>query len=663
VERTYSVSTLLSLVTGALVLVLVMVFATAADNAWQREQVSAHIAASARVSRDIVSVREALRAEVTALLTALDDPQVAEPATLARLALLHRKARESVSQIQHEIALLDEDTVPHELARKIQTTMTVLDRDIVPAVLKASALPREQRSSQLQSDAVGSMFFVLRQVDAQAAILSHRIADPGSFMSEMMRVSDIASRIRAEGGVERLRYAGLIARPHKPAQAERDKLIETRGRSEAPWRSVEKSVESGELPTPVKVAVQRANDDYFGRYSKLRAHVLEAMEKGERPGIDGRQWLTQATAALNSLLDVSRSALAAAEAQSMENLVKARRDLRTALLQMAICLGLACLTAFLILARVIAPLKRITRAITADRDTDIESVLALSARGDEIGHFAQALKTFRKMSGDRQRLERELLQNQVARDAAEAASKVKSEFIANMSHELRTPLNAVIGFSEMMMHGTFGPLSERYMEYAALINDSGSHLLSLVTDILDLAKIEAGRFQPDFRDFDLRASVEDCIPLITAKARAREIVVEADLPDAAVLMVADPRACKQILINLLSNAVKFSEEKGTITVTLRDLGDTVQFSVRDEGVGIPAEVLKRIGQPFEQATNNPHVAREGTGLGLSLVRALVGEHHGKMAVESREDAGTTVTITLPRRQERRHEPCEPQQAA
>jgi cell cycle sensor histidine kinase DivJ len=218
---------------------------------------------------------------------------------------------------------------------------------------------------------------------------------------------------------------------------------------------------------------------------------------------------------------------------------------------------------------------------------------------------------------------------------------------------MRTPLNAVIGFSEMMIHGTFGTLSDRYLEYAKLINNSGTHLLSLVADILDLAKIEAGRFQADFRDFDLRACIEECIPLIASKAREREIVVEADLPGAAILVVADARACKQILINLLSNAVKFSEEKGIITVTLKDLGETVQFSVKDEGTGIPADVLERIGQPFEQATNNPHVAREGTGLGLSLVKALVGEHGGKMAVASREDEGTTVTITLPRRQERR----------
>jgi signal transduction histidine kinase len=401
------------------------------------------------------------------------------------------------------------------------------------------------------------------------------------------------------------------------------------------------------------MAIDKANGEYFGRYSKLRATVLDTMENGRTLNISGPQWLTLSTPALNSLMEVSRAGLATAEARSMENLAQARRDLKAALAQMMICVSLALLTAFLVLWRVIRPLKQITHAITHNGDADIERVLAISARGDEIGHFAQALKTFRKMSDDRQRLERELLQNQVARESAEVASKVKSEFLANMSHELRTPLNAVIGFSEMMMHGTFGPLSERYLEYAKLINNSGSHLLSLVTDILDLAKIEAGRFQADFREFDLKACVEDCLPLIASKAAAREIVLEADLPRAAVMVVADARACKQILINLLSNAVKFSEEKGIITVGLKDMGEMVQFSVRDEGTGIPADVLERIGQPFEQATNNPHVAREGTGLGLSLVKALVGEHGGKMAVESREDEGTTVTITLPRRPERR----------
>jgi two-component system cell cycle sensor histidine kinase PleC len=237
-----------------------------------------------------------------------------------------------------------------------------------------------------------------------------------------------------------------------------------------------------------------------------------------------------------------------------------------------------------------------------------------------------------------------------ARETAETASRIKSEFLANMSHELRTPLNAVIGFSDLMLHKTFGPLSERYEEYVGLINDAGNHLLSLVSDILDLAKIEAGRFAPDFRTFDLKAPAQQSLALIHRRADERHITVTAQLPDGDLLLEADARACKQILLNLLSNAVKFSREGGEMMLSLRALPDCVEIMVRDEGIGIPADLLARIGQPFEQASNNPMLAREGTGLGLALVKALVAEHGGSLRVASQENVGTEITVILPRRQ-------------
>ena len=471
VKRTSSVSTLLSLATGTMVLVLVTVFAVAANNAWRREQASADVTASARVSRDIVLIREAMRAELGVIDTTIAEPEIANAATLARLKFLHARTLEAMGHIQREIAELGEDKVPPDLARRIAQGMDAFDRQLFPAVLAAALLPREQRPPNLLVDPQNSVYATLDRIDRQAMILSRQIAATGPYMSEMMRISDIAWHVRVDAGGERREYANLISWPHKPSQAERDKLIQIRGRTEAPWQSIEKAVQTGELATPLKMAIDRANSEYFGRYSKLRAQVLDAMEKGEALDISGPRWLELSTPALNSLMEVSRAGLAAAEARSMENLAQARRDLKAALAQMAICVTLAILTAFLVLWRVIRPLKQITHAITHNEDSDIERVLAISARDDEIGRFAQALKTFRKMSDDRQRLERELLHNQVARESAEAASKVKSEFLANMSHELRTPLNAVIGFSELMMHGTFGALSERYLEYAKLINE------------------------------------------------------------------------------------------------------------------------------------------------------------------------------------------------
>jgi len=315
----------------------------------------------------------------------------------------------------------------------------------------------------------------------------------------------------------------------------------------------------------------------------------------------------------------------------------------TALLLMLLSIGLAAFALAIVFYRVIVPLNAITRAMTSGKDEDIEAALGFRARSDEIGLFARALKAERQGAAERLRLD-------AARKAAEAASRVKSEFLTNMSHELRTPLNAVIGFSELMLHKTFGPLPERYVEYAGLINEAGSHLLSLVSDILDLAKIEAGRFAPDFTSFDLKEPVQQCLALIHRRADESCITVAAHIPEGELPVEADLRACKQIVLNLLSNAVKFSREGGTITLSLRALHDGAEILVRDEGIGIPAEVLARIGQPFEQASNNPMLARQGTGLGLALVKALVAEHGGRFDVSSQENVGTEITVILPRQQ-------------
>ena len=649
-KRTCSIASLVSLVTGTKLIVLMTIFAVVAMNAWTRERQSADIVNSARMSRDIVLVREAIRVELGLIDTTISEPAVAAPATLARLKMLHQHSLDAVGYFEKEIASAQNERMPVSLGLRVARMMADFDHGLFPAVLAAAVVPREQRPGNLIYRPQSSTFAVLTLVDAQAAILSRQIAGSGPNTSEMMRIGDIAWHIRAEAGVERRFLANFISWPHRPTSAELNHLAEVKGRMEAPWQSIEQSVKIGQVPPGLLAAIDHANGDYFGRYARLRAQLLERMDKGEPPGFTGPQWLTLSTPALNSLMRVSQAALDSAGASALDNFQAARRDFHIALMFMAICIGLAMINSYLVLIRLLRPLKQITRAFTGSQDADIAKALALSRRGDELGQLAQALDTFCLATADRQRLERELLQNLAARHAAESASRVKSEFLANMSHELRTPLNAVLGFSEMMLHQTQGPLSERYREYAKLINESGGHLLSLVSDVLDLAKIEAGRFQADFRDIDLKDCVEECVPLIAPRAQEQGITIAVQSPPSGVMVVADARACKQILINLLSNAVKFSQPHGMITVSLKQVGETVQLSVKDEGVGIPAEVLERIGQPFEQASNNPMLAREGTGLGLSLVKALVKEHDGTMMVASREGEGTTVTITLPRTQ-------------
>jgi two-component system cell cycle sensor histidine kinase PleC len=268
-------------------------------------------------------------------------------------------------------------------------------------------------------------------------------------------------------------------------------------------------------------------------------------------------------------------------------------------------------------------------------------------RRDEFGQFARTVSLFRDATLERERLKSALLENLSAKEAAEAANRVKSEFLANMSHELRTPLNAIIGFSDTMRSRLFGPMHARYEEYAGLIHESGQHLLSLITDILDLAKIEAGKFVLDPQPVDLAESVAYCMDLTRSRAEQTGITVTASVPADLPALVADPRSVKQILLNLLSNAVKFTPAGGAVSLSAKAQEGRLHLAVSDTGIGIPGTALARIGLAFEQANNDPMRAREGTGLGLALVKSLVEKHGGRVHITSREGVGTIVSVELP----------------
>lgn len=235
-----------------------------------------------------------------------------------------------------------------------------------------------------------------------------------------------------------------------------------------------------------------------------------------------------------------------------------------------------------------------------------------------------------------------------AREAAAAAEVAKSRFLAVVSHELRTPLNAIIGFSDMLLHEMFGAFRDpRQKEYVGLVRESGQHLLSVVTSILDVSRIEAGAYATEMEPFRFIEAVEMCRSMMQPLAQAKSIALDAQIAPDAGEINADRRAVQQILINLVSNAVKFTPDGGDVVIGAKRVGSRLHFWVSDTGIGIAQEDFANLGKPFTQIQNDYTRRFEGTGLGLSLVKGLVALHDGTMSIESAPGEGTTVTISLP----------------
>jgi signal transduction histidine kinase len=262
-----------------------------------------------------------------------------------------------------------------------------------------------------------------------------------------------------------------------------------------------------------------------------------------------------------------------------------------------------------------------------------------------------ALATFlRQVTAQRARLAAANLALAEASELMASASRHKSEFLSNMSHELRTPLNAIIGFADVLGQRLAGDMNAKQSEYVSDIAGSGHHLLDLVNEILDLAKVEAGRMELENTEFDPTESIRTTLALVRERAAGHGIQIATEVPTDLGPVFADERKFRQILLNLLSNAVKFTPDGGWVGVVARRDGGELCVSVRDTGVGISSDDQARVFDEFQQVGRDPERSREGTGLGLTLAKRFVELHGGRIWVESEVGKGSTFTLAIPVRQ-------------
>jgi len=511
--------------------------------------------------------------------------------------------------------------------------------------------PLQQRTSAIHTEWPQAMNGLVAVINLRTRVRSMYIADASALNNEMTKIIRMAWSMREILGRDRLLVGQAIISGKRLTSDQMQQFAEQEGNLNYPWAVL--SSDRTDLPTfPAALAhaVDNVATVYFGRVRGVRRSILNALEIGRPVPLTALQWLEESDRGLIAITDVSRGAFQLTRDGMVKSLNAANRQFDIALMLMVLSISLASFTLVYVIVRIIRPLRVIIGAMQSVAGSDLGHPIPFLKRRDEIGQFARSLKLFRDNIIEKRKLEEALRENLIAKETAEASSKVKSQFLANMSHELRTPLNAIIGFSDLLQNQMFGPLQKQYRDYASIINESGNHLLNLVSDILDIAKIEAGKFVLDFQSVDLTESVAYCVRLVKKRADERNIKLVTLLPAQGLTFSADQRAFRQILLNLLSNAIKFSRPGDEVELSARATGERLAITVRDHGIGMSESLLARVGRPFEQAINDPVHAREGTGLGLSLVHALVAQHGGVINIESREGAGTAVTFELPRAQ-------------
>ena len=637
-RRFFSISALLHAVIGLLTATIVITFAIYGIRALQSLQEARQIPGIVDISNDLFVAEQSFRIERGAVTHALDIEASVSEADVTEITMERTKADTSLDRALAKLAAIElsgSRPIRNEISesRKLFTTL----RGETDTALKQ---PDARRSAALSANWIAVGGRLVRAIDSLSGRLDNEFNKADPFVEKMMEFKRIAESMRSDAGKERLLIVQALAAGARLSDMQRQQFTLLRGRIDGAWDLFQAEAHQLTIPSKLKAAIEAVNSLYFDDFRTKRDGVIEQLAAGRPTSISADEWRPLTAAAQQSVSAVGNVALNIAGDHADEQAVAAKQTFYGAILLMVLFSGIGLLAALYVMKAVIRPLGEISEAMRVVAEGDLSRAIPFQHRKDEIGFLARALYVFRDNAIEEQGL-------RVAKEGAEAANRAKSEFLANMSHELRTPLNAVIGFSDMIKREMLGAVGERYRDYATDIFNSGSHLLRLINEILDLSKLEAGQFELNEENVDLPGTVEACLHFVEVQAHKSKIRLITALDPDIRLIRADERRMRQILLNLLSNAVKFTLDGGEVRVSSFLKNGGLVITVSDTGIGIAAGDIPKVMTSFGQVDSKVSRKYEGSGLGLPLAKHLVELHGGTLTLESQVDVGTTVTIILP----------------
>jgi signal transduction histidine kinase len=637
-KRHFSISLLLPTVTGFLTLVLVAIFAIYGVQALESRERARRVPLVVDISTDLFAALQNLRIERGTVNGALATPAIADPTMRNEIAELRVRSAVALDSALAKLNALTVDGIKPAIEgiRESRIALGKRRQETDAALLK----PKGERPRKLGSDWIETNRNAVGAIDNLSGSLETELSRGDPFIADMMKVKQIVWSVRSASGDDRLLVREAAVSGERLTDNQRWQFSLLEGRIKGKWELIRDEAQLPTTPPRLREAVDAADRVYFTGFWPLRNALVEDLAAGRSVRGYPIDWLKLSATGRQSIYEVAQTALDLASLHAVKQLKAAERNFYAAIILMVLFSVIGAITALYVLRGIVTPIRQITKAMRIVAEGDLTCEIPFSHRVDEIGSLSRALRVFRDSAIEKQQL-------YGAKIGAETANRTKSEFLANMSHELRTPLNAIIGFSDVLQKAIFGPLSERYRSYGTDIFNSGNHLLSLINEILDLSKLEAGRLELHEEDLNLAHVIEASMRLVAPQAENSRIRLSKTIAKDLILIRADDRRLRQILINLLSNAVKFTPEHGKVQVSSFRTNFGLAIAVSDTGIGIAPEEISKAMEPFGQIDSKVSRRHDGTGLGLALSKHLTELHGGSLTIESAVNAGTIVTILLP----------------